>query len=53
VLNYQEFDGITQAKEGIRAMNYRNDKSRLIKHIQTDKQSYLDLLNTVMKEIFR
>lgn len=49
---YSEFDGMTQAKEGIRAMNYRNNKFALIRYILDHKKPFLDLLNTVLREVF-
>lgn len=47
-----EFDGMTQAKEGIRAMNYRNNKFALMRYILDHKKPFLDLLNTVLREVF-
>jgi hypothetical protein len=41
-----------QARDGIRAMNYRNNKCALIRHIQKDREGYLLLINTVLKEAF-
>ena len=43
---------MTQAKEGIRAMNYRNNKFALMRYIMNHKQPFLDLLNTVLREVF-
>lgn len=51
-LLYSEFDGMTQAKEGIRAMNYRNNKYALMRYILDHKKPFLDLLNTVNREVF-
>jgi aminoglycoside phosphotransferase len=43
---------MTEAKEGIRAMSYRNNKYELIRYIQSHKKRFLDLLNAVLREIF-
>lgn len=34
-------------------MKYRNNKAVLLKHILTDKEGYLILINTVLKEVFK
>lgn len=47
-----EFDGMTQSKEGIRAMSYRNNKFALIRYILNHKKRFLDLINTVLHEVF-
>lgn len=44
---------MTQARLGIRAMNFRNNKCALIRHIQTDCEGYLRLINAVLKEVFQ
>ncbi len=40
-------------KEGIRAMGYRNNKYKLIRHINDHKEDYLIVINTVLKEVFK